>query len=132
MPMPPSVLTKSALERLRAVWGSLFGGDRPEGAKPNPEGLGQALVQAYGSAAAPPDALPLRSPPGLVAVDADGLLLYIGGGAPDFRRVRWPDVRHVLPVRGNEVTIYVARVGPIVAPGLLAGAILRARGPAPH
>ena len=98
---------------------------------PDPQTLGRSLAAAYPPAAPPPEPLPLRSPVGLVGVDAEGLLLHIGEGPPEFRRVQWSGLRHVLPVHRGEVTIYVARVGPLVASGLLGAAILRARGPAP-
>ncbi len=128
------MLPSLGARRLKAALRSLTRRVRPRTGDPAPDPavLRRALVERYASAPAPSQSFPLHGTPGCVAVDEGGLVLHVGEGPPDFRRVPWADVRHLLPVQGGGVHIHVAHVGVVKATGRVAGEALRARGPAPR
>ncbi len=91
----------------------------------------RALAEAYPPAERPDRPLPMASPAGEVAADADGLLVRVGEG-DGFRRVPWSAVGYVLPVRGGKVRVHVADVGSLLVPGRFVGELARARGALPR
>ena len=85
--------------------------------------MARRLRDGYGAAPDVADAVPLRAPPGLVAVGADGLCLHLGSGPAEFRFVPWSGVHSVTPAPGGPFAVRVNRVGVVEVPGSLGRAL---------
>lgn len=64
------------------------------------------------------DAVPLRSPPGAVAVRPDGILVRLDAGGAGHVRVPWSDIQHVLPKGNGDVRVHISGVGDLSVSGV--------------
>lgn len=62
--------------------------------------------------------LPLRSPPGEVAVRPDGIHVKLTDGGVAHVMVPWSDIQHVLPTGRGEVQVHISGVGDLSVSGV--------------